>query len=33
VNVVPGATFTLRITPQILGDVRSVEKYLDAKAG
>jgi len=33
VNVVPGATFTLRITPQIMGDVRSVEKYLDAKAG
>jgi hypothetical protein len=28
-----GASFTLRLTPQILPDVRSVEKYLDMKAG
>ena len=29
VNLEPGATFTLRLTPQILPDVRSVERYLD----
>jgi len=27
-----GDTFTLRLTPQILPDLRSVEKYLSAKA-
>jgi hypothetical protein len=27
------ATFTLRITPQIVPDIRSVEKFLDMKAG
>jgi len=32
VNVTKGASFTLRITPQILGDIKSVEKYLEAKA-
>jgi len=31
--VVPsvGATFTLRLTPQILPDIKSVERYLSAK--
>ena len=28
-----GAQFTLKMTPQILADVKSVEKYLEAKAG
>lgn len=31
VNLEKGATFTLRMTPQVLADVKSVEKYLDAK--
>ena len=31
VAVNKGAAFTLRLTPQILADVKSVEKYLDAK--
>lgn len=31
VNVTKGASFTLRMTPQIMADVKSVEKYLDAK--
>jgi hypothetical protein len=31
-RVAAGATFTLRVTPQIMPDYRSVEKYLDAKA-
>lgn len=31
VTVRKGASFKLRITPQILGDLKSVEKYLDAK--
>jgi hypothetical protein len=31
VGVTKGATFTLRITPQVMADVRSVERYLDAK--
>lgn len=30
-RVEPGASFTLRLTPQIIPDLRSVEKYLDAK--
>jgi hypothetical protein len=33
VFVEKGATFTLRMTPQIAADVKSVEKYLEAKAG
>lgn len=33
VQVEKGAQFTLRMTPQILADVKSVEKYLQAKAG
>jgi hypothetical protein len=33
VSVEKGAQFTLRMTPQILADVKSVEKYLDAKVG
>ncbi|NDC64714.1 MAG: hypothetical protein EBZ59_12175 [Planctomycetia bacterium] len=33
VFVEKGATFSLRMTPQIAADVRSVEKYLEAKAG
>lgn len=32
-HVEPGATFTLRLTPQIIDDVRSVEGFLEAKAG
>lgn len=32
VKVLVGESFTLRITPQIIGDLKSVEKYLDAKA-
>lgn len=31
VNVATGETFTLDVTPQILADLRSVEKYLSAK--
>jgi uncharacterized Zn finger protein (UPF0148 family) len=30
-RVEPGESFTLHITPQIIGDIRSVEKHLDAK--
>jgi len=30
VNVADGATFTLRITPQIVPDLKSVGKYLSA---
>ena len=33
VFVEKGAQFTLKMTPQILADVKSVEKYLEAKAG
>ena len=33
VAVTKGATFALRMTPQVVADVRSVEKYLQAKAG
>jgi hypothetical protein len=33
VFVEKGAQFTLRMTPQIAADVKSVEKYLQAKAG
>ena len=29
-RVEPGASFTLELTPQILADLRSVEKYLEA---
>jgi hypothetical protein len=32
-RVEPGATFTLQIAPQIIPDIKSVEKYLDMKAG
>ncbi|MEM7228135.1 MAG: hypothetical protein AAF432_04890 [Planctomycetota bacterium] len=28
-----GESFTLFVTPQIIPDIRSVEKFLDAKAG
>ena len=31
VSVQKGASFSLRMTPQIQADVKSVEKYLDAK--
>ncbi len=31
VSVEKGSKFTLRLTPQILADVKSVERYLDAK--
>lgn len=31
-RVEEGESFTLYLTPQILNDIRSVEKYLDAKA-
>lgn len=31
VTVREGAQFTLRLTPQIMADLKSVEKYLDAK--
>ncbi len=31
--VMPGEEFTLRLTPQILPDIKSVEQYLNAKAG
>jgi hypothetical protein len=30
VNVADGATFTLRVTPQIMPDLKSVGKYLSA---
>jgi len=30
VNVADGATFTLRVTPQIVPDLKSVGKYLSA---
>ncbi len=30
--VMPGETFTLTLTPQIIPDVRSVERFLDVKA-
>lgn len=33
VFVEPGATFSVRMTPQIAADVKSVERYLTAKAG
>ena len=33
VSVTKGASFTLQMTPQIMADVKSVEKYLDAKVG
>ena len=33
VFVEKGAKFTLKMTPQIMADVKSVEKYLEAKAG
>ena len=29
-RVVPGETFTLKITPQIIPDLKSVEKFLEA---
>lgn len=31
-KVEPGQSFTLHITPQIIPDLKSVEKYLDAKS-
>ncbi len=31
-NVEPGESFTLTLTPQIMDDVRSVEKFLEAKS-
>lgn len=31
VRVEKGESFTLRLTPQIMADIRAVEKYLDAK--
>ena len=30
-RVAPGNSFTLFVTPQIVNDLKSVEKYLDAK--
>jgi hypothetical protein len=30
-RVAPGETFTLHVTPQIIPDIKSVEKHLDAK--
>ncbi|MCZ6445071.1 MAG: hypothetical protein ACE10B_07490 [Phycisphaerales bacterium] len=30
-NVEPGATFTLTLTPQIIPDLKSVERYLKAQ--
>ena len=33
VKVAQGETFTLRMTPQILPDVRSVLQFLDTKSG
>ncbi|MCP4833318.1 MAG: hypothetical protein GY895_01005 [Phycisphaera sp.] len=32
VKVAIGESFTLRVTPQIIGDIKSVEKYIDGKA-
>jgi hypothetical protein len=32
-RIEPGESFTLRLTPQILPDLKSVEKFLTAKAG
>ena len=32
IRVIPGETFTLTITPQIVADLKSVERYLTAKA-
>ena len=32
VRCTKGASFTLRVTPQIVNDVKSVEKYLDISA-
>ena len=32
-RVEPGETFTLTLTPQIIPDVRSVERFLEARAG
>ena len=32
VRAVPGASFTLRLSPQIIPDLRSVEQYLKATA-
>jgi len=29
-RVEPGATFTLRLTPQIIPDIKSVQRFLDA---
>ncbi len=31
-NVAKGETFTLRVTPQIVNDLKAVAKYLDMKA-
>ena len=31
-KVAPGESFTLRLTPQIIPDIRSVEKFLEMKA-
>jgi len=31
-HVEPGATFTLRLIPQILADVKSIEPFVEAKA-
>lgn len=30
-RVEPGESFTIRVTPQIMNDIKSVEQYLDAK--
>ncbi len=32
-HVEPGETFTLTLTPQIIPDLKSVEKFLEAKKG
>mgnify|MGYP001826869825 CR=1 FL=1 len=32
-RVTPGESFTLTLTPQLLPDVRSIEKYVDMSAG
>ena len=31
-NVIKGETFTLRVTPQIVNDLKAVAKFLDMKA-
>ncbi|MCH2136661.1 MAG: hypothetical protein MK101_08765 [Phycisphaerales bacterium] len=31
VRCVPGAEFSIRVTPQIMGDLKSVERYLEAR--